>query len=144
MAGISLSDLPAEKWERFIDDLSGTDKIIRDYLAEIMFHRLDKTLLTFLQKSSILNTHTETLCNIVTEREDSGEILSRLFAINLFLVPLDNYCTTFRFHPFLKDILYSQLGASMSVSQQRNLFKKISLQYERDGQSMEALEAAER
>ncbi len=48
---------------------------------------------------------------MVTERQDSAELLTRLERENLFVIPLDQQGTWYRFHPLFADLLSHQLKA---------------------------------
>lgn len=95
-----------------IKNLSGSNRYIFDYLAqEVLSHQPDD-IQTFLLKTSILEVMNAGLCRAVTGREDSQAILERLEQNNLFILPLDDERTWFRYHHLFIDLLRFRLGRS--------------------------------
>lgn len=62
--------------------------------------------------TSILDRLTAPLCDAVTGRTDSRQMLARLEQANLFLVSLDEYRQWYRYHHLFADILRADLGDS--------------------------------
>ena len=107
LAALSLRDRPDPA--RFIQNFSGSHRYVIDYLAEEVLNRLSDDLRAFLVKSSALNRFSPDLLDAVLETTGSSEMLSRVEAANLFLVPLDDSRIWFRYHHLVMDILRSEL-----------------------------------
>ena len=72
---------------RLIGELGGRQRYLRDYLIEEVLARLDPPTLEFLERCSILEQLSADLCNAVTGRTDSREVLSAMDRQNLFVSP---------------------------------------------------------
>lgn len=120
IAGLQLAGLAMQGWSRkrdsdnltaFIDNFSGSDRYILDYLVEEVLSRLPEEVRTFLLKTSVLEQLCGPLCDAVTGAPPgSGQaMLERLERENLFLIPLDNHRTWYRYHHLFTDLLRHQL-----------------------------------
>lgn len=89
--------------------VSGRHRFIADYLSEDVLAPLPDKLRHFLLQTSILDRLCGSLCNAVTEREDSQAMLEILERENLFLVSLDDSREWFRFHLLFADFLQEEL-----------------------------------
>jgi LuxR family maltose regulon positive regulatory protein len=96
----------------FIQGFSGDDRYILDYLADEVLNRQPQNVQSFLIKTSILNRLTGSLCDAITGQEDGQETLKSLEIGNLFLVPLDNNRTWYRYHTLFADFLRQRLGSA--------------------------------
>jgi len=127
-----------EDISRYISEFSGSTRYIMDYLIEEMLLRQEGSVQSFLLETSILNYFTSSLCNAVTENDDSQEILAQIEASNLFLVPLDDERKWYRYHHLFADLLRSQL---LHSQQERisELHLKASRWFEQEGIIDEAI-----
>jgi LuxR family transcriptional regulator, maltose regulon positive regulatory protein len=107
LASISL-DRRVER-TRFIQNFSGTDRDITDYLASDVLMRQPQALRDFLLKTSVLERMSADLCDHVAGLSNSAETLARIERGNLFLVALDEDRRWFRYHHLFADFLRSQL-----------------------------------
>jgi LuxR family maltose regulon positive regulatory protein len=103
LASISIQNYPDK--QAFLRAFSGDDRHIADYLFEEVLDSLPAHIQSFLLKTSILDRMCASLCEAVTGREDSQEILSALDQTNLFLIPLDNRRQWYRYHRLFGDLL---------------------------------------
>ena len=93
----------------FIETFTGTDRYVLDYLTEEVLMRQDEDTQSFLLFTSILQRFNAELCNAVTERHDGAQQLEALERKNLFIIPLDNQRTWYRYHTFFADLLRYRL-----------------------------------
>lgn len=93
-----------------IAGLSGTDRNLADYLAEDVLAGLPEELCRFLEQTSVLDEFCADLCNTLTGRTDSAEILARLQREQLFLVSLDTQGRWFRYHHLFAEFLQGRLA----------------------------------
>jgi len=110
LAAISLQRItkPSEI-SQFIEDFSSSNRYILDYLTDEVLQRRPVGTRDFLLQTSILNRFNASVCNAVTNRDDSQKLLESLEASNLFLVPLDNQRIWYRYHHLFGDMLQARL-----------------------------------
>ena len=89
LAALSLRGHPSP--HTFIDQFTGNNRFIADFLAEEVFNRQAPDVRQFLLRTSILDRFTAPLCDAVTGRADSARLIERLERENLFLIPADEH-----------------------------------------------------
>lgn len=121
MAALSMRD--RKDVAGFIAGLSGTNRYILDYLLEEVLANQPADVQRFLVSTSILERLSAPLCDAVlandegTKRADddpsshpeSLSTLNYLERANLFLVPLDDERTWYRYHHLFADLLRARL-----------------------------------
>jgi LuxR family maltose regulon positive regulatory protein len=108
LAALSLqgrSDIAA-----FVAGFSGSHRYVLDYLAEEVLERQPQPLRGFLLQTSVLERLSGPLCETVTGRADSQELLEQVERANLFLVPLDEMRGWWRYHHLFADLLRVRLA----------------------------------
>jgi LuxR family maltose regulon positive regulatory protein len=95
--------------QAFVRTFAGDDRYIADYLLDEALSRQPSHIQSFLLQTSILDRLCAPLCNAVTGRNDSQTILASIEQANLFMVPLDNQRTWFRYHHLFADLLNNRL-----------------------------------
>ena len=93
----------------FIDDFAGDDRFILDYLADEVLERQPARIREFLLDTSLLSRLTGRLCAAVTGQDDAKAILEELDRSNLFVVPLDDRRTWYRYHHLFGDVVRARL-----------------------------------
>ncbi len=96
----------------FIRDFKSHHRFIGDYLIEEVLNRQSEPVQEFLLATSILDRLSGPLCDAVTQRSDSREVLESLERNNLFLFPLDDERLWFRYHQLFADLLQQRLCRS--------------------------------
>ena len=95
------------------DVLKGLDNYrpreLADYLTECVLDGLASDVRIFLQRTSILNRMNAQVCNTLTGRSDSQNVLSRLEKLGLFVSAIDEGHTWFRYHSLFATQLREQL-----------------------------------
>ena len=94
----------------FLAGLSGTERNIADYLSEDVLHSLPEALQRFLEQTSLLDEFDAELCDALTARSDSQQVLQRLQREQLFIIPLDSEGRWFRYHPLFAEFLQGSLS----------------------------------
>ncbi len=107
LAALSLRDRSDR--ERFVSEFAGSSRHIVDYLSAEVLDGLDPDDRAFLLRSSILERLTGPVCDAVTGMTGSAARLRALERANLFIVPLDETRTWFRYHRLFAELLRSQL-----------------------------------
>jgi LuxR family maltose regulon positive regulatory protein len=111
LAALSIRGRPEERIAEFVELFSGSHRHVIDYLAEEVLAQQSDEIRDFLCQTSILDRLTAPLCDAVTGRSDSKEILRHLDGANLFLVPLDDQREWYRYHHLFADFLRTELDA---------------------------------
>jgi len=93
----------------FIDQFTGKHRFVADFLAEEVLNRQAADVRQFLLRTSILDRFTASLCDAVTGRADSAELIERLERENLFLIPVDEHRIWYRYHYLFAEMLRGQL-----------------------------------
>jgi LuxR family transcriptional regulator, maltose regulon positive regulatory protein len=112
--GIHLSALALRDRDRtaLAAPVTGRNRLLADYLVEEVLAGLDPGRATFLEEASVLEPMTARLLDGVLDRSDSGRQLDAVEASgNLFLVPLDEERTLYRFHHLFRELLNARLVA---------------------------------
>jgi LuxR family maltose regulon positive regulatory protein len=93
----------------FISEFAGDDRFILDYLADEVLERQTPRTRNFLLDTSVLSRLTGPLCAAVTGQDDAKSILDELDRSNMFLVPLDDRRTWYRYHHLFGDVVRARL-----------------------------------
>jgi LuxR family maltose regulon positive regulatory protein len=109
MAALSLraADDPARK-ARALDVRS---HLISEYFIAEVLNQQSPEVARFLLDTSILGELTGGSCAAVSGRHDAASLLRTIDAANLFLVPLDDERTIFRYHHLVRQVLRAELRA---------------------------------
>jgi LuxR family maltose regulon positive regulatory protein len=95
----------------FIADFAGDDRYIVDYLVEEVLQRQPEHVQTFLLRTAILPRLNGSLCDAVTGQDGGRALLETLERGNLFVVPLDDRRSWYRYHHLFADVLNARLLA---------------------------------
>ena len=96
-------DVPEIDVARF----AGDNRHLVDYLSEVVLGRLSDHAREFLLDTSIVDRLCTSLCEAVTETPAAG-MLEEIERSNLFLVPLDETRTWYRYHHLFREMLLSE------------------------------------
>ena len=107
LAALSLRDQPDVSG--FVAAFTGSHRYILDFLAEEVLERQGDTVRTFLLETSVLERLSGSLCDALTGRTDSQEMLEQIDRAGLFLIPLDEVRGWWRYHHLFADLLRSRL-----------------------------------
>lgn len=112
LAGLSLRGI-TERDEvlGFIDAFAGSNRFVIDYLADEVLSRQPDPVRDFLLRTAVLDRLTGPLCDAVTGRADGATTLEELERGNLFVVPLDQQRSWYRYHHLFRDVLRARLVA---------------------------------
>ncbi|MBX3284052.1 MAG: helix-turn-helix transcriptional regulator [Actinobacteria bacterium] len=125
----------------FVAEFAGDDRFILDYLADEVLERQPPEVRDFLLDTSVLGSFTAELCAAVTGQPDARATLDRLDRANLFLVPLDDRRTWYRYHHLFADVLRARLRAD-HPDRVAGLHRRASEWHAAHGDGHEAVEHA--
>ncbi len=113
IVGLQMAALSMQKRSdisTFIRAFTGTHRFILDYLLEEVLEQQTPRIQDFLLKTSILDRMTGPLCDSLLESDDGHTALIQLEQANLFLVPLDDERSWYRYHHLFTELLRNQLA----------------------------------
>jgi LuxR family maltose regulon positive regulatory protein len=119
----------------FVDELAISRRAVFEYLADEVMAGLDVGLREFLVRTSPADYLTPALCDELTGRSDGAAMLARIERDNLFLTPLNQTGTAFRFHQLFGDYLRSLLDDTVRAE----IHGRIAAHLERSGMTQEAI-----
>ncbi len=121
-----------------LQEVSGDQRYILDYLTEEVLRRQSQEVQMFLLSTSILERLNASLCDAVMQQSGSQQMLQQLEQANLFVVSLDNRREWYRYHGLFAEALRSHLQHTRDdlIPQ---LHYRASLWYAQHNQTTEAI-----
>jgi LuxR family maltose regulon positive regulatory protein len=141
LAALSLRGYDRPKISEFIRTFSGSNRYILDFLSEEVIKSQPANVQTFMLRTSILDRLSASLCNAVTQSNDSQKYLEQLEQSNLFVTALDQDRQWYRYHHLFADLLRNRLRHSHPEILPE-LHRRASAWYREDGQFAEAIQHA--
>ena len=144
IAGLQLAALSLEgrsDKERFVQRFAGSHRYLVDYLMDEVLKRQTSEVRLFLQPTSILERFTASLCQAVSEQQNSANILKQLVSANLFLIALDEERHWYRYHHLFAEFLHHRLLETEAESVPE-LHRRASEWFEHEGWSDESIHHA--
>ncbi len=93
----------------FLEEVSGSQRYIFDYLIEEVFQSQSESVQMFLLHTSILKRLSASLCDAILEQSGSQQMLEQLERANLFIVSLDRQRRWYRYHALFAQALHHWL-----------------------------------
>ena len=112
LAVIALSGHPDP--DRFVDEFSGTDRAVGEYLMAEMLERQPIEVRRMLLRTSVADRLNGELADLLAGRAGSERTLLALEDANAFVVSLDAQRTWFRYHQLLADFLRLELRRTLA------------------------------
>lgn len=140
MAAISMQG--AEDPHTFITAFSGDDRYIADYLMEEVLQLQPADYQQFMLQTSVLDRLCGSLCDAVTGRSDSKNLLNKLELSNVFILSLDNHREWFRYHQLFGSLLQQRLLDSVGNEAVLDLKRRASQWHADHGNIIDAVEIA--
>ena len=124
-----------------LEEASGSQRYIFDYLIEEVFGRQSAAVQTFLLSTSVLTQLCAPLCDAILQQSGSQQVLEQLERANLFLVSLDGQRQWYRYHALFAEALRHRLEQTQPAIVP-SLHFRASQWYARQGRLHEALSHA--
>jgi LuxR family transcriptional regulator, maltose regulon positive regulatory protein len=121
---------------------STTSRPIQEYFMGEVFSELPEPLQRFLLQTSILSRLSGSLCDAVTDRDDSTHWLEIVERSGFFLEALDNTGEWYRYHALFAETMRTEATRRFGEERLRHLLLHAALWYEAHEMPMEAIEAA--
>jgi LuxR family transcriptional regulator, maltose regulon positive regulatory protein len=144
IAGLQLAALSMQGCDdlpSFVRAFSGSSHYVLEYLLEEVFERQSAEEQDFLLKTSILVQLCGSLCDVVVGRTGSHVLLDRLEHANLFIIPLDQSRTWYRYHHLFAELLRQRLRSTETFSE-NELNRRASQWFAAEGLLPEAIQHA--
>jgi LuxR family maltose regulon positive regulatory protein len=122
-----------------IKSFTGSHRFVLDYLIEEVLDQQSESVQNFLLQTAVLDRMTGSLCDALTEQDNSQATLEMLERGNLFIVPLDGERQWYRYHHLFADLLRQRLRQT-HLEQIPTLHSRASEWYEQNGFTEEAIE----
>jgi LuxR family transcriptional regulator, maltose regulon positive regulatory protein len=135
LAALSLRGHPSP--HSFIDQFTGNNRFIADFLAEEVLNRQTADVRQFLLRTCILDRLSAPLCDAVMGRADSAQLIERLERENLFLIPADEHRVWYRYHYLFAQMLRGQLTRTETQPRLVPLLHKRASTWHREAGSTE-------
>ncbi len=131
-----------QEMEQRLASISGSQRHILDYLVAEVLASQPEPLQTFLLQTTGLVRLTGSLCNTVTGRDDSALLLEQIERANLFLQPLDESGTWYRYHALFAEAMQHEARRRLGEASVLAITSKASRWYEQHDLLYDAVEAA--
>jgi LuxR family maltose regulon positive regulatory protein len=139
LAALSLARHPnPSAWVRAF---GGDQRLILDYLREELLSRQEASIRRFLLRVCILPRMNASLCQTVTGKATSQQLLDVLERRNLFVIPLDDHRQWYRFHDLFREALLAY-AQTIQPELLPTLYERAALWYEQHGLLPEAIDAS--
>lgn len=127
--------------QQFIETFNGSNAMIMDYLLDDVLAGQPDPVRSFLLQTGVLNDLSAPLCDWITGRTDSREMLAYIERANLFLVPQDPERRWYRYHKLFSDFLRTHLKR-VTPDASTALHRSASVWYLAEGRPVPAIEHA--
>jgi LuxR family maltose regulon positive regulatory protein len=144
LVGLQLAALSLSRQDdpsAWISAFRGTQRLIQDYLQDEILARQKPAIRRFLLRVCILSRMNAELCQAVTGKADSQQMLETLERNNLFVTALDEQRQWYRFHDLVREALLARLQMTQPELMAK-LYARASHWYEQQGLLVNAIEAA--
>ena len=105
LAAMALREQESTRIAGFISDATGSNHFVVDYFPNEVLQAQEPGVRDFLRQTSLLERLSAPLCDAVTARQDSADILDFLEHAGLFVVPMDSEHHWYRYHHLFADVL---------------------------------------
>lgn len=128
--------------EHVLATFAGSHWSIQDYFLNEVLHLLPTEQQEFLLQTSILPRLTASLCDAITGRTDSTQLIEVLRGGDLFLIPMDGKGEWARYHSLFAEAMQQEARKCLGDERLRQLAAQASTWYEEHGLLAEAIETA--
>ncbi len=144
LVGLQLAALSLSRQDdpsAWVSAFSGTQRLIQDYLQDEILARQKRAIRRFLLRVCILPRMNASLCQAVTGKADSQQMLETLERNHLFVVALDEQRQWYRLHDLFREALLARLKVTQPALLPR-LNEQAARWYEQQGLLPDAIEVA--
>lgn len=131
-----------QEWEQMLSTFSGSHRSLIEYFVTEVLGTQPEPMQRFLLSTSILSCLTGPLCDAVTGRSDSEQLLKVLERTDLLLIPLGGDGQWYRYHTLFAEAIRAEASHRLGVDEPHALSSRASRWFEHHGNVTEAIEAA--
>ena len=143
LAAITLKRIESDsEVSEFIENFSGSSRLIADYFLEEVLNQQPIEYQQFLLKTALLEKMNAPVCETITGQPDSQSILECLERTNLFVEPLDSKRGWFRYHTLFSELLNQRCRLEMNHEALCRLHNLASKWFSENGLVYEAVQHA--
>jgi LuxR family maltose regulon positive regulatory protein len=113
--------------------ITGDDRYVADYLYRESLSCQPKEVQSFLCMTAVLDRLSGPLCDAVLEASGGVDMLRRLEASSMFVVPLDRQRRWYRYHALFREFLLGELRRRASDDDVQKLHLRAADWYEANG-----------
>jgi LuxR family transcriptional regulator, maltose regulon positive regulatory protein len=106
LACLAAAGRPPSEW---LPQVRGDRREVAAYFTEEVLEHQPADVQSFLLETSVLTELTPELCRLVTGRDDAGDLLARVAREELFVVPLGEEASHYRYHHLFAEMLEAEL-----------------------------------
>jgi LuxR family transcriptional regulator, maltose regulon positive regulatory protein len=134
--------LSSQEMEQRVATISGSQRHILDYLVADVLASQAEPLQTFLLQTTGLVRLTASLCDTVTGRDNSAFLLEQIERAHLFLLPLDESGTWYRYQTLFAEAMQHEARRRLGEECLLAIESRASRWYEQHDLLYDAVEAA--
>lgn len=138
LVGLSGSGPTTDGWT--INLFHSAQPFITEFLLQEILASLSPAIQDFLVRTSILNQLDPMICDALTNRTDSYDILLDLEKKGLFIVRLHSSEPIFRYHHLFTDALKIELSHRYSQATISSLYQEVAMLLRKQGDYISAIE----
>jgi LuxR family maltose regulon positive regulatory protein len=128
--------------ERILATFAGSHRSLQEYFITEVLDAQPEALRRFLLQTCILSRLTGSLCDAITESDESEQLLEAAERAGLFLEALDSSGQWYRYHALFAEAMQHEARRRLSAEALHALSRKASMWYEEHAMLAEAVEAA--
>lgn len=141
LAALSLTHfMEDQETDHFIENFSGSSRLITDYFRDEVLNGLPQETRSFLLKTAVLGRFNAGLCQDACNFPEAGRILAQLEQTNLFIENLDDQSNWFQYHILFAELLQKQAEQEISADTIRSIYRKAARWHCDQGRLDEAVE----
>jgi LuxR family maltose regulon positive regulatory protein len=128
--------------EARLRSFAGTHHSIQEYFVSEVLNEQSASVQRFLLETSVLGRLNASLCDAVTGRDTSAELLRQMDRGNVLLEPLDEDNVWYRYHALFAAAMQQEAKRRLGDAALRELARRAADWYQRHNMPFEAVEAA--
>ncbi len=108
LAALSLNQQDSAAKTQFIEQFSGSNRYVMDYLVDEILTHLTPEARQFLIETAVFDRFCAELCDAVRQTTDARQTIDTLLQANLLIIPLDDQQQWLRYHHLFADFLHNR------------------------------------